>query len=58
MDWGAWQAIVHGIAKSWAWLSDFHFHKQRMQYMKNIQEEKQIRKKSSEEAIFTNISIF
>ena len=26
MDRGAWRAIVRGVAKSWAWLSDFHFH--------------------------------
>ena len=26
MDRGAWQAIVHGVAKSWTWLSDWHFH--------------------------------
>jgi len=30
MDGGAWWAAVHGVAKSWAWLSDFtftfHFH--------------------------------
>ena len=26
MDTGAWRAIVHGIAKSWTQLSDFHFH--------------------------------
>ena len=30
MDWGAWKAAVHGVAKSRAWLSDFtftfHFH--------------------------------
>ena len=30
MDWGAWWAAVHGVAKSWPWLSDFtftfHFH--------------------------------
>ena len=30
MDWGAWWAAVHGVAKSWTWLSDltftFHFH--------------------------------
>ena len=25
MDWGAWQAAVHGVPKSWTWLSDFHF---------------------------------
>ena len=24
MDRGAWWAIVHGVAKSWTWLSDFH----------------------------------
>ena len=23
---GAWQAEVHGITKSWTWLSDLHFH--------------------------------
>ena len=23
---GAWQATVHGVAKSQAWLNDFHFH--------------------------------
>ena len=23
---GAWQATVHGVAKSWTRLSDFHFH--------------------------------
>ena len=22
---GAWQATVHGVTKSWTWLSDFHF---------------------------------
>ena len=26
MDWGAWWASVHGVAKSWTWLSDFTFH--------------------------------
>ena len=30
MDGGAWWAAVHGVAKSWRWLSDFtftfHFH--------------------------------
>ena len=26
MDRGAWQATVHGVTKSWTWLSDFHFH--------------------------------
>ena len=26
MDRGAWQATVHGIAKSRTWLSDLHFH--------------------------------
>ena len=26
MDRGAWRAIVHGVAKSWTKLSDFHFH--------------------------------
>ena len=30
MDGGAWQAAVHGVTKSWTWLSDFtftfHFH--------------------------------
>ena len=26
MDRGAWQATVHGVAKSWTRLSDFHFH--------------------------------
>ena len=26
MDRGAWQAIVHGVAKSQTRLSDFHFH--------------------------------
>ena len=25
MDRGAWQATVHGVAKSWTQLSDFHF---------------------------------
>ena len=25
MDGGAWQTIVHGVAKSWTQLSDFHF---------------------------------
>ena len=24
MDRGAWQATVHGVAKSWTWLSNFH----------------------------------
>ena len=26
MDRGAWRATVHGVAKSWTWLSDYHFH--------------------------------
>ena len=26
MDRVAWLAAVHGVAKSWTWLSDFHFH--------------------------------
>ena len=26
MDRGTWQAVVHGVAKSWTQLSDFHFH--------------------------------
>ena len=26
MDRGAWQATVHGAAKSWTGLSNFHFH--------------------------------
>ena len=26
MDRGAWRAIVHGVAKSWMWLSDYHTH--------------------------------
>ena len=26
MDRGAWQAIVHGVAKGWRRLSDEHFH--------------------------------
>ena len=26
MDRGAWRGTVQGIAKSWTWLSDFHFH--------------------------------
>ena len=26
MDRGAWQAAVHGVAKSWTRLSSFHFH--------------------------------
>ena len=25
MDGGTWQATVHGVAKSWTWLSDFSF---------------------------------
>ena len=25
-DRGAWQATVHGVTKSWSWLSDFQFH--------------------------------
>ena len=29
MDREAWWATIHGIAKSWAWLSDFHFHHRR-----------------------------
>ena len=24
---GAWRATVHGVAKSWTWLSDWHFHR-------------------------------
>ena len=26
MDRGAWRATVHGVAKSWTGLSDYHFH--------------------------------
>ena len=25
MDRGAWHAAVHGVTKSWTWLSDFHY---------------------------------
>ena len=25
MDWGAWWAAVHGVTKSWTWLSDFTY---------------------------------
>ena len=25
VDRGPWQAIVHGVTKSWIWLSDIHF---------------------------------
>ena len=25
MDTGSWRATVHGVAKSWTWLSDLHF---------------------------------
>ena len=25
MDWGAWWAVVHGVARSWTQLSDFTF---------------------------------
>ena len=25
MDWGVWQATVHGVAKRWTRLSEFHF---------------------------------
>ena len=25
MDRGAWQATVHGVAKSWTWLTNYHF---------------------------------
>ena len=30
MDRGAWQATVHGVAKSQTWLRDWHFHFQRV----------------------------
>ena len=26
MDRGGWQAMAHGVAKSWTQLHDFHFH--------------------------------
>ena len=26
MDRGTWQVLVHGVAKSWTQLSNFHFH--------------------------------
>ena len=26
LDWGAWQVTVHGVTKSWTWLSDLHLH--------------------------------
>ena len=26
MDRGAWWATVHGVAKSWTWLNDYHIH--------------------------------
>ena len=26
MDRGAWWSVVHGISKSWTWLSNWHFH--------------------------------
>ena len=31
MDRGAWQATVHGVAKSWTQLNDFHFTSNLMQ---------------------------
>ena len=33
MDRGAWQATVHGVAKTWTRLSDFHFHLQTIDEM-------------------------
>ena len=33
MDGGAWQATVHGVAKSWTRINDFHFH----YYIYNVQ---------------------
>ena len=32
MDRGAWQATVHGVAKSWTQLSDQHTHKKHIYY--------------------------
>ena len=26
MDRGAWRATVHGVEKSWTWLSDFYYY--------------------------------
>ena len=36
MDGGTWWATVHGIAKSWTWLSDFHFISYISKYLKYI----------------------
>ena len=36
---GAWQALVHGVAKSWTQLSNFHFHlmlKLMLQYLGHL----------------------
>ena len=33
MDRGAWQATVHGVAKSWILLSDFHFHQEALRVL-------------------------
>ena len=33
MDRGAWWATVHGVAKSWTWLSDFTFSKMQLKGM-------------------------
>ena len=35
MDRGAWQAAVHGIAKNWTWLGNFHFHSYEKSKSKN-----------------------
>ena len=42
MDRGAWQATVHGVAKSWRQLNDFHFTSNLMQSKALIQNQKMV----------------
>ena len=44
MDRGSWQATVHGIDKSWTWLSNFHFSSTQVHIIcwQDIQEERNL----------------
>ena len=49
MDTGAWWATVHGVAKSWTQLSNFHFHVKKQQLEPDM--ERQTGSKSGKEYI-------
>ena len=49
MDRGAWQAMVHGVAKSWAWLKQLSTHIHMRTAMCHIHREKEKGKECEKE---------